>query len=66
MTKQTKSYQPPTIKVVQFMIERGYYGTIDTVIDTPKNTLGMYNDVNDADDSWNSSFTTGGENESHF
>ena len=29
-TKQTKAYQTPTIKVVQFMIERGYDGTVST------------------------------------
>lgn len=64
--KQAKVYQAPTVKVVQFAVERGFDGTVDTVIGTPKNTLGQYDDVSNTDNSWNSSFQTGGTDDNHF
>ncbi len=38
-TKQTKTYQAPTIKVVEFMIERGYEGTVST------DSYGQYEEI---------------------
>lgn len=63
-TKQTKTYQAPTIKVVQFMVELGYTTSVDTKEDgIGQNTMGQYNQANST---WSNSFGTGGQDESHF
>ena len=64
MMRKKENYAPPQIKVVQFAIEEGFQGTIKTTDSSTylgENFNGKYNDAG-----WGSSFTTGGEDESHF
>lgn len=64
MKKNRNTYLAPSVKVVKFVVERGY----DSVITTQdsdvygENLMGQYS----VKSSWAGSFTTNGENTTHF
>jgi hypothetical protein len=65
MMSKKENYAPPQVKVVQFMIEHGFVGSIKVTNDNSnllgENYTGLYNDAG-----WGTSFTTSGEGESHY
>ncbi len=57
MKKQTKNYLPPSVKVVRFMVEHGFDGTLKTDQGDPESDTGLY-EVKAANNNEGSDWTT--------
>ncbi len=64
MNKNRNTYLAPSVKVVKFVVERGYYDSVQTTTNSVfgENLMGKYQEK----ESWAGSFTTDGQNTNHF
>ena len=65
MKKNRNTYLAPSVKVVKFVVERGFGDSVTTTTNSDvfgENLMGQYKEKQ----SWTGSFTTNGENTNHF